>query len=50
MRQRKSWDIAFCGVSVALSVAFMLLGAVVPIAMFIAPAAAGILMAVLRQE
>lgn len=50
MRQRKSWDIAFCGVSVALSVAFMLLGAAVPIAMFIAPAAAGILMAVLREE
>lgn len=49
-KNQQSWEIAFCGVSAALSVALMLLGAVIPIAMFIAPAAAGILIAVLQVE
>jgi hypothetical protein len=40
---RKSWAVALCGVLGALSVAIMLLGAVIPLAMFIAPGVAGIL-------
>ena len=38
-----SWKIALCGVMGAVSVAIMLLGAVIPVAMFIAPALASVL-------
>ena len=38
---------AYCGMAAALCVALMLLGAVIPIAMFIAPALAGFLLALL---
>ena len=37
MKARKSWAMAYCGMAAALSVALMLLGAVVPVLMFIAP-------------
>ena len=37
-----SWSIALCGMVVALSVVLMLLGAIIPIAMFIAPAVGGV--------
>ena len=36
MKARKSWAMAYCGMAAALSVALMLLGAVVPVLMFIA--------------
>ena len=39
MKGRKSWAMAYCGMAAALCVALMLLGAVVPVLMFIAPAA-----------
>ena len=39
---QKSWAMAYCGIVAALCVALMLLGAVIPIAMFIAPAVAGV--------
>ena len=44
MKQRKnpSWSIALCGMAVAFSVVLMLLGAIIPIAMFIAPAVGGV--------
>ena len=42
---QKSWAMAYCGIVAALCVALMLLGAVIPIAMFIAPAVAGFLVA-----
>lgn len=48
--QRKSWAIAYCGIVAALCVALMLLGAVIPIAMFIAPAVAGFLIATVCVE
>ena len=35
-RKSKSWAMAYCGMAAALSVVLMLLGAVFPIAMFIA--------------
>ena len=41
---------AYCGMAAALSVAFMLMGAVFPIAMFIAPAVAGFLIATVCVE
>ena len=44
-QNRKSWAMAYCGMAAALCVALMLLGAVIPIAMFIAPALAGFLIA-----
>ena len=44
-QNRKSWTMAYCGMAAALCVALMLLGAVIPIAMFIAPALAGFLIA-----
>ncbi len=47
---QNSWNIAFCGMAAAVSVAVMLLGAVFPIAMFIAPAAAGFLVSVVCTE
>ncbi len=46
----QSWPVALCGVAVALSVVLLLLGAVVPVAMFIAPAAGGILIAAVDVE
>lgn len=42
--------VALCGVLGALSLALMLLGAVIPLAMFIAPAAAGILVMLASAE
>ena len=44
-RRSKSWAMAYCGMAAALSVAMMLMGAVFPIAMFIAPAVASFLIA-----
>ena len=41
---------AYCGMAAALCVALMLLGAVIPIAMFIAPAVAGFLVATVCVE
>ena len=41
---------AYCGMAAALSVALMLLGAVVPVLMFIAPAAASLLIATVCME
>lgn len=49
-RQQKSWAMAYCGIVAALCVALMLLGAVIPIAMFIAPAVAGFLIATVCVE
>ena len=49
-RRSKSWAMAYCGMAAALSVALMLLGAVFPIAMFIAPAVAGFLIATVCVE
>lgn len=49
-RQQKSWAMAYCGIIAALCVALMLLGAVIPIAMFIAPAVAGFLIATVCVE
>lgn len=49
-QQRKSWAMAYCGIVAALCVALMLLGAVIPIAMFIAPAVAGFLVATVCVE
>ena len=50
MKGRSSWAMAYCGMAAALSVALMLLGAVIPIAMFIAPAVAGFLIATVCVE
>ncbi len=47
---RASWCIALCGVLGAVSVALMLLGAVIPLAMFIAPAVGGILVQLACEE
>lgn len=49
-QNRKSWAMAYCGMAAALCVALMLLGAVIPIAMFIAPAVAGFLIATVCVE
>ena len=49
-QQRKSWAMAYCGIVAALCVALMLLGSVIPIAMFIAPALAGFLIATVCVE
>lgn len=49
-QNRKSWTMAYCGMAAALCVALMLLGAVIPIAMFIAPAVAGFLIATVCVE
>ena len=48
--QNSSWSIALCGVTVALSGVLMLLGSIIPIAMFIAPAAGGVFIAVIAEE
>ena len=50
MRGRKSWAMAYCGMAAALSVALMLLGAVIPVLMFIAPAVASFLIATVCME
>ena len=50
MRGRKSWAMAYCGMAAALSVALMLLGAVIPVLMFIAPAVASFLIATVYME
>ena len=44
-RKSKSWSMAYCGMAAALCVALMLLGTIIPIAMFIAPAVASFLIA-----
>ena len=49
-QHRKSWTMAYCGMAAALCVALMLLGAVIPIAMFIAPAVVGFLIATVCVE
>ena len=49
-QNRKSWTMAYCGMAAALCVALMLLGAVIPIAMFIAHALAGFLIATVCVE
>ena len=49
-QNRKSWTMAYCGMAAALCVALMLLGAVIPIAMFFAPALAGFLIATVCVE
>ena len=48
--RRKSWTMAYCGMTAALCVALMLLGAVIPVLMFVAPAAAGLLIAAVCAE
>ena len=50
MKGRKSWAMAYCGMAAALSIAFMLLGAVIPILMYIAPAIASFLVATVCVE
>lgn len=50
MKGRKSWAMAYCGMASALCVALMLLGAVIPVLMFIAPAAASLLIATVCVE
>ncbi len=50
MKSRSSWAMAYCGMAAALSVALMLLGSVVPVLMFIAPAAASLLIATVCME
>lgn len=49
-QNHKSWSIAYCGMVAALCIALMLLGTVIPIAMFIAPAVAGFLIATVCVE
>ena len=48
--RRKSWTMAYCGMTAALCVALMLLGAVIPVLMFVAPAAASLLIAAVCVE
>ena len=50
MKRRKSWAMAYCGMAAALCVALMLLGAVIPVLMFIAPAVASFLIATVCME
>lgn len=49
-QHKKSWAMAYCGMVSALCVALMLLGTIIPIAMFIAPAVAGFLIATVCVE
>ena len=49
-RKSKSWAMAYCGMAAALSVALMLLGVVIPIFMYIAPAVASFLIATVCME
>ena len=48
--RRKSWAMAYCGMAAALSIAFMLLGAAVPIFLYVAPAVASFLVATVCVE
>ena len=50
MRGRKSWAMAYCGMAAALCVALMLLGAVIPVLMFVAPAVASLIVATVCIE
>ena len=43
MKRRTSWAMAYCGMAAALCIALMLLGAVLPVLMFLAPAVASFL-------
>lgn len=49
-QHKKSWAMAYCGMVSALCVALMLLGTIIPIAMFIAPAVAGFLIVTVCVE
>ena len=49
-RSAASWSMALCGMAVALSVVLMLLGAVIPVAMFIAPGVGGVLVGMVAVE
>ncbi len=49
-QKRNSWSMAYCGMVSALCIALMLLGTVIPIAMFIAPAVAGFFIATVCVE
>lgn len=49
-RKSKSWSMAYCGMVAALCVALMLLGTIIPIAMFIAPSVASFLIATVCME
>lgn len=48
--RKNSFSLALCGVFGALSVVMLLLGAIVPVAMYIAPAAAALLVLVAQEE
>lgn len=48
--KQKSWAMAYCGMAAAVCVVLMLLGAIIPVAMFIAPALAGFLIATVCVE
>ena len=48
--RRKSWSMAYCGMAAALSIAFMLLGAAIPIFLYVAPAVASFLVATVCVE
>lgn len=50
LRGRKSWVMAYCGMAAALCVALMLLGAVIPVLMFLAPAVASLILATVCIE
>ena len=49
-RYSAAWAAAFCGIGSALSIVLLLLGAVFPSALFIAPAAAGFLTEISAEE
>ncbi len=49
-RPRQSWTLAYCGMASALCLTLMLLGAIFPVAMFIAPALAGFLIKTVEIE
>lgn len=50
MKKNKSFSVAFCGVFGALSVVVMLLGSIIPIAIYIAPALAALLVVLAMEE
>lgn len=50
MRQKRSWQVAFGGVMAGLALAVMLLGGVIPLATFCAPAVGGILVMLAGAE
>lgn len=49
-RPRQSWALAYCGMAAALSLALMLLGALFPVLLYVAPALAGLLVATVDVE